>query len=246
MNAEQQFVVGFVENETKRIESFLDKLLPHLEVGEFVIVGGLAIRFHLASRGVEFPTRPFNDLDLIVKTSRTLRPSVTRDFLISHYHLIPGQVPYIALVDAVNHMKADIFSYDPAPEKVVAVGYKNYHLDIVSVEDQLAKTVADCTRIFTDKFALDPKQIADAKLLMEIADMEKAERIWRSRVFSQHPKSLIDEFADVLSAAEQFPNRLKKNPFRKPRDYVCAECAPVLEFPLTTLDKIHDILRHDD
>lgn len=246
MNTEQQLVIGFVENETKRIESFLDKLLPHLEAGEFVIVGGLAIRFHLTSRGIEFPTRPFNDLDLIAKTSRTLRPTVTRDFLISHYHLIPGQVPYVAQVDAVNHMKADIFGYNPAPEKITTVDYKNYRLNIVSIEDQLVKIVADCSRILTDKFALDPKQIDDAKLLMKIADMEKAERIWRSRMFPQHPKSLTDAFADVLSAAKQFPDRLKKNPFRKPREYVCLECAIVPEFPLTTLDKIYDILRHDD
>ncbi len=246
MNAEQLLVVGFAENETKRIESLLDKLLPHLEVREFVIVGGLAIRFHLFSRGVEFPIRQFNDLDMIAKTNHTLRPSVTRDFLISHYHLIPGQVPYVALVDAINHITVDIFGYDPAPEKVVAVGYKDYRLDIVSVEDQLVKTVADCTRILTDKYALDPKQITDAKLLMKIADMEKVERIWRTRVFSQHQKSLIDEFAGVLSAAEQFPNRLKKNPFKMPRDYVCAECATVPEFPLTTLDKIYDILRYGD
>lgn len=246
MNTEQQLIVGFVENETKRIGSFLDRLLPHLEVGEFVIVGGLAIRFHLTSRGVEFPARPFNDLDLIAKTDHTLRPTVAKDFLISHYHLVPGRVPYIALVDEVNRMKADVFDYNPPPENVVAVGYNDYQLNIVSVEDQLAKTVADCTRIHTDKVALDPKQIVDAKLLMKIADMEKAERIWYSRMFSQYQKSLIEVFEDVLSAAKQFPDRLKKNPFRKPRGYVCPECNAVPEFPLTALDKIYDILRHDD
>lgn len=62
---ERGLIRGFSESETQRIQRHLEKLFPHLEQGRFTIVGGLAIRYHLIERGINYPNRPFNDLDII-------------------------------------------------------------------------------------------------------------------------------------------------------------------------------------
>jgi hypothetical protein len=74
MTAENQLVRGFSEGESERIDKHLSKLVAHLTPGRFVIVGGLAIRYHLQQAGIPYPSRPFNDLDIIAESVDVVHP----------------------------------------------------------------------------------------------------------------------------------------------------------------------------
>lgn len=54
-------ISGFSNPDQKKIKVHLKKLLPYLKKDEFVIVGGLAIRYHVLSNGLPYPKREFND-----------------------------------------------------------------------------------------------------------------------------------------------------------------------------------------
>lgn len=99
MAKEKSFIVGFSDSETKKINSYLNRLLLYLSPNNFVIVEGLAIRYHLISHGIDYPKRPFNDLDIIIKSLDDISRRVSGDFLIGHYH---PKDSYLALVDPIS------------------------------------------------------------------------------------------------------------------------------------------------
>ena len=65
-------VVGFTKSDEIRVDTLLQKLIPHLKKDQFAIVGGLAIRHHLICAGIKYPKRPLNDLDIIAKKGGAL------------------------------------------------------------------------------------------------------------------------------------------------------------------------------
>lgn len=144
MGRKQDLIIGFSGEEKERITTHLERLFPYLKPNGFVIVGGLAIRYHLLSHGIPYPPRPFNDLDIIVRDSNVVSPSVSNDFLVYHYH--PKDY-FLALVDPISRTKVDIFSYNPKPQETVKVPFENREVDIRSIEDQLVKTILDMQRI---------------------------------------------------------------------------------------------------
>ena len=60
-------VVGFTQSEKERIEKHLLRLIPHLIKDEFILVGGIIIRYYLTKKNIDYPPRPFNDLDILIK-----------------------------------------------------------------------------------------------------------------------------------------------------------------------------------
>lgn len=248
MSTKNELAVGFSENDKNRIETHLEKLLPYLEPNEFALVGGIPIRYHLINRGIDCPIRALNDLDMIAKRVSVVSPSVRQDFLIYHYHpQTPGHHQeatenfYLVLVDPKSRTKIDIFCWDPAPERLVPFEFRGHQVNLVSVEDQLVKTVVDISRI-SEEAKVDPKQFSDAKLLLQIADLETAERYWKNKFYEKFQKSLLETTRDAQEIAEKHPEWLKEKPFRKPQPYVCPDCNDTPDFPLTPMEEIYRVL----
>lgn len=233
-------IVGFSKSESERIITHFNKLLAYLSPDNFVVVGGLAIRYHLISRGLSYPQRPFNDLDIIVKSSSIFSPSVSKDFLIYHYH--PDH-DFLALVDPVSRTKVDIFRYDSAPKKVVQVAFANKNINVVSAEDQLARTVSEIQRISSEAH-VDPKQFLDTKLLFKIADLRKADRIWQSYKFNKYPQSLKKAIERAELIAEKHPEWITEYPFRKPKPFKCPDCKDMNGFQVAPMEEIYKILKY--
>jgi hypothetical protein len=240
-DSENNLITGFTEADKNRVSVHLEKLLPYLSPDQFALVGGLAIRYHLSQRGIDYPVRPFNDLDIIAKDSSVVSPSVTNDFLVYHYHPQVGNSFYIVLVDPGSKTKIDIFNYDPAPKKLITVPFAGQNIQMVSPEDQLVKTVLDITRI-SDQLRVDPKQFMDAQLLLQIADLNEAEKIWREKYFERYQNSLADTMEQAQQTASAHPEWLKKDPFRKPNPYVCTDCQSTADFPITPMEEIYKVL----
>src|SRR5260370_40796041 len=109
MAKEINLTSGFPESDAKKVDIFLQRLIPHLIDNEYLVVGGLAIRYQLYKHGVVYPIRDFNDLDLKANSINTVKPSVTQDFLIYHYHPEKNGSFFIVLIDPVTKIKVDIF-----------------------------------------------------------------------------------------------------------------------------------------
>ncbi len=240
MSAKNQLVSGFSESESERIDKHLSKLIMHLAPGRFVIVGGIAIRYHLQKAGIQYPERPFNDLDIIVESIDVVNPDIIDDFLISHFHQ-KDNFFYLALVDEETRTKVDIFDWEKPPDKVVEVPFEDGCIKIISVEDQLVKTVYDIQRI-SKKANVDPKQFLDARLLSQIADIKRADELWKKKRDTRFPESLSDAIKRAELIKQKHPEWVKKSPFRKQAPYMCPDCVKSKEFPLDSMKRIYEIL----
>lgn len=241
MSKENDLVVGFTKTDKIRISTHLEKLLPYLSSHQFALVGGIAIRYHLTQRGIDYPIRPFNDLDMIARNAFVVSPSVTKDFLVYHYHPQIRDSFYIVLVDPQSKTKIDIFNYDPAPEKLIPVPFKGQQVEIVSIEDQLVKTALDIRRI-SNEAKVDPKQFIDVELLMKIANLNEAEEIWKNKYFARFQGSLSETIKQAQHIARERPDWLREKPFRKPKPYVCQNCHGTDDFPITPMEDIYNVL----
>jgi hypothetical protein len=101
--------VGFSVSEMERLSGCLTRLMPHVRRGEIAITGGVAIQLGLPGHPDSRET--IADLDLLASRLDAIAASVSREFLVSHYHAPQPDVPkfMIQLVDPVSHIRIDIF-----------------------------------------------------------------------------------------------------------------------------------------
>lgn len=245
MGKEVNLINGFNETDNKRIETHLNKLFPYLDKEKFVIVGGLAIRYHLALKGIDYHIRPFNDLDIIMESMEAIDPNVTKEFMVYHYH--PHQKNgtfYLVLIDPESKTKIDIFDYkDVPPESIVKVPFGKELIKVVSIEDQLVKTVIDIQRI-SETAKVDPKQFIDTTLLSQIADMNLANKIWGRKNNPQWPTNIKDAIKRANKIKNEHPEWVQEKPFRKPKPYICPDCVNDSQFPLTPMATIYEALQY--
>lgn len=241
MPKETTLTSGFASDEANRIDSCLQKLLPHLKEDQITLVGGLAIRYLLTKAGIDYPNREFNDLDLMAQSASVVLPTVAQDFLIYHYHPQIKDNFYIVLVDPETKIKIDIFDNNPVALETVVVPYQGRELRLRSIEDQLTKTVFDIQRISKEK-KVDPKQFSDTKLLSSVADMEVADRIWKQRGYTEYPDSIAEAIGRAEEIAKNHPDWVQAKPFRRPKPYKCDDCQDTLGFHVTPMEQIYQIL----
>lgn len=240
-----ELTLGYTEEGNKKAVGVLQRLLPHFTRDNLVIVGGLATRYNLASHGFPVLERPFNDLDVMIKNPSEMKPSITDEFLIYHYHPPKQESFYMVLVDPQTKTKVDIFDYDPAPIQPEIVQVGDYTVSIRGAADQLTKTVFDLLRI-TAPHRTDPKQFSDARLLMQIADPEVARRIWEERHAHKYPFSIEEALVKADEARVEYPEKVFEHPYRRSELYVCGECEEVPGYPITPMKRIFDLLGYVD
>lgn len=241
MKNNDQLITGFNISDAKRVRAHLTKLLPYIDTNKMAIVGGLAIRYFLTKSGLEYPVRPFNDLDLKVEEADAVSPNVSKDFLVYHYHPPQKGSFYIVLVDPTSKTKVDIFDWNPPIESYTMVNFAGYKLKVQSMEDQLVKTVYDIQRISQEK-KVDPKQFKDTQLLMQIVNFKKANEIWRKRSFKDYPHSLQKAIERANNIVKQHPEWLQRDPFKMPKPYQCDSCQSSDGFNIVPMDKIYQVL----
>lgn len=232
---------GFSSKDRKRIKLFLKKLFPYINLNKCSIVGGLAIRYHLAVSNIPYPTRPLNDIDLMVEEASVVSSLVSKDFYVYHYHPPQNGSFYIVLVDPILKIKVDIFDYSPPLEDPIEVKFNGYKIKIRNVEDQLVKTVFDIQRISKD-WPVDPKQFQDTRFLMKIADLKKADKIWQKRNYKNYPKTLLTAINRAEEIAQKHPEWLKEGPVKKPQPYKCQNCKSTARFKVTPMEQVYKIL----
>ena len=232
----------FASLDQPRIIDTFEHLLPYLTTEEFAVVGGLAIRYYVAEQGQSYPSRPFNDLDIIIKHQHTLDPQVTEHFKIAHFHKTAHEY-YFAIVDPVTRIKVDIFQWPAVDMRTTEVPLGTHQVPLQSIENQLAKTILDTTKVL-DGGVVDPKQFSDALLLQPAADPDKTSAIF-TQLYGQRLPTLSTATVALEAAqatARQHPELVKEKPFHKPKPYQCTECVDDPQYPLTPLTEIYRLL----
>ena len=241
MNVSNNFNLnGFYKKDKERINLFLKKLFPYLNLNQCSIVGGLAIRHHLSEKRIKYPVRPFNDIDLIAEKIDAVSAEVSKDFLVYHYHPLQNNSFYVVLLDKFLKIKVDIFDYDPPLEDPITVKLFDYKIKMRGLEDQLVKTVFDIQRI-SEENNVDPKQFQDTELMMKVADLKKANKIWQKRNYDKYPKTLLAAVTRARKIKFKYLEWFKKDPFKKPI-YKCKFCKNANGFKVTPMRKIYSVL----
>ena len=232
----KELIQGFSPPEAERITRHFERLIPNLQQNRFVVVGGLAIRSGLSSRGMSYPNRKFNDIDLAAQAEDVVKPSITKDFLVYHHH--PDF--YFAFVDPVSKTKVDIFDWSKPPIYTEEVDFEGQKISIQSLEDQLTVTVLDILRA-SNVVKRDPKMIVDMRLMLSVADIKKVNQIWRKRGGTEN---FLQALENTQNLFRDHPEFFKVNPWHKPKPYKCKACINVPDFPLTPMENIYKILGH--
>lgn len=232
-----EILVGISEVDSPKVEKTIDKLLDHLKPENYALVGGLAIEYYLEKHRIARPRRNLGDLDFILRSGDTLLPSVSRDFLIYHYHPEKDGQFYFVVVDKETQMKVDLFDWSVPPNQLVEVGYKDQTLPIISAEDQLVKTVWDMMKP-AQGYVVDPKQFDEGSLLRKIVDIDLANQYWREKELGRFGADIDAAMRLAIKSREEHPELLIKNPYRKNQPYECEGCQSTTDFKVDPMEKV--------
>lgn len=145
----------------------LARLLAHADADAVALTGGAAIDLHLAVLGRQPSRRSPTDLDLVVSRVDAVRESISRDFLVSHYHVPQPGVPKFLLqvVDPVTRLRIDIF-----PDLVGSLASAEWRnagparVKVLSAASIFEHKLLTLARASAER-PVDPKHLRDAELL---------------------------------------------------------------------------------
>jgi hypothetical protein len=221
----------------ERVESTLDRLLPHLDE-RAAVVGGLAIRYHVARAGQPYPARPLRNIDMVGQP----HTSIGDDFMIGHYHA-EGDNRYFALVDHRTQLKVDLYSRPSHMFMAEQIPYsKGRSIAVPTAEFQLAKTVYDTRKVLRGE-QVAPKQFADADLLMSIgASRTAASRALKYFEGDADRQYILSALEEARDEASKYPWLLTPRPHRRPLS--CDDCINSAAFPLTPLPVVYGVMAY--
>ncbi len=237
--------LGFSDQETQQAVGVISRFIPHVVLENVVIVGGIARRHHLMRYGITFPQRPFNDLDFMIRDRSEMRPSITNEFLIAHYHLPKDTSFFAGLVDPQTKVTIDVFDYYHAPIDPETVHLAGLQLKVRGAEDQLSKTVYDLMKI-TKGHTISPKEFASADQLLQVVDLERTEEIWRMKYARLYSFSLMDAIQQAREEGNKKPGLVFENPIRTTEPYDCLDCTEEPGYKLTPKKVIINVLGYVD
>ena len=233
----------FLEGEdAARIHGSLSKLARHL-AGPVVITGGLAIGWHLLRHGVRREKRRFNDIDLVVESLQDLRPTLSQDFLIRHFHPHRGQGKILLmLAEEEYRTRIDIFtpSARALSERLTDMTIGDMSCKVVSAEDLLAKLLG-LLYPATLGDRVEPKYVEHFNALHAVADLDVVSDLWRECRKESH-RLEFDEAAEAVwrnIAADR--SLLQESAYSQDIKETCPWCCESELFPLAPLSRIYAV-----
>ena len=222
----------------------LSKLARH--TGEpIVITGSIAAGWHLLNSGRRLEKRRLNDIDTVAVTGLSpIRPSLSQDFLINHFHpdRERGKV-LLQLVDEEHCTRTEIFTpaSDSLAERLLDCAVGGLPCRMVSAEDALSKLLSIIHPV-TEGRPVDPKYVEQFDLLSTVADRAVTRKVWGDyRKENQH--SDFDEAAEaVKSGIAADPNLLQATRYCQDVDFACVWCRESESFPVASRSKVYEIL----
>lgn len=79
---------------------------------------------------------------------------------------------------------------------------------------------------------------------MQIADMKKADKIWKLNNFKKWPKSIIEAVERAEEISRKHSEWLQEKPFRKLRPYKCKSCKSADGFNVVPMEEVYKVLEY--
>ena len=226
-----------------RIHGSLSKLARHV-MGPIVVTGGIAVGWHLLRHGVLGEKRRFNDIDLVVESLSRLRPTLSQDFLIRHFHPLreKGKI-LIMLVDEEYRTRIDIFTPNTASlaRRLKDSADSDMPLGFVSAEDLLAKLLS-ITHAASRGRPVEPKYMEHFRLLYALADAKRMKEVWPDYRKENQPLDFEPATEDVLRSVKANPALLQSSDYCQDIKQTCSWCQESERFPLAPLRRVHRVL----
>lgn len=230
-----KFEDPFNKLESKKVYRSFLKLKKHLP--NFILTGGIATSYYLFNFGIPTQKRKFNDLDVVIDDLNDLQPSVSRDFLISHYHPKNKKRKFhVMLVDKKEAIRVDIFPFlTKAASRVQKAQIDSQNYSMLSLEDLACRMLTNC-----ETFNLDPKYFIDMLSLTAISDKKILREIWSE--YARENPSFDDTYNASVSKVKSHPELLKKNIYSQDLNIVCEKCVNSPNFPLASNQEVYNLL----
>lgn len=150
------------------VEQCLARFVRHADLARLALAGSLAM--HAQLHGLPSRRGKADDIDFVAPGPESVRPSMTTDFLVSHYHLpVPGCPKFlIQLVDPSAKLRLDVFpdTYGVLPRAVTA-RVAGVELLVLRLEDILEHKLAILANS-SEEHPADPKHLRDAELIGQV------------------------------------------------------------------------------
>jgi hypothetical protein len=221
----------------------LAKLARHLEE-PVMITGSLATNWHLLKTGRRIKKQRLNDIDVVVEDLASLRSSLSRDFLIRHFHPTrSGGRILIMLIDEEHATRIDVFT--PTTRTLIR-RLTDFAIDdiacrVVAAEDLSAKLLSVIYPI-TKGEPVEPKYVERFRLLSTIVDLATMKDVWRE--YRKEDQRM--DFAEAIEAVQRsitaHPSLLQAGRYSQDINEACLWCCQSEKYPLATLSKIYAIM----
>ncbi len=221
----------------------LSKLTRHLEE-QIVVTGSIATRWHLRRNGRRRKKKRLNDIDLVVEGLISLRPSLSKDFLIRHFHPQRGGGRIlIMLVDEEYGTRIDVFtpSTRTLTERLTDFAIGDFSCRVVSAEDLSAKLLS-VIYLATNGVPVEPKYVEDFRLLSTVADLKMVRNVWREYRKESQPLDFEEAAEAVKLCITANPDLLRAGHNSQDIYQACSWCCESELFPLAPQSKIYEIL----
>lgn len=213
------FTFGMKPLESEAANRIIDILLRHSKFQGVVLVGSVALRYHLGQRG-DVLKRPFRGVDVAADAPYSaIQASILREMWL--YWKNPE---YIALLDVRSGANLSVYGGGFVPkvqDTLIAAHFENRLLQVVNLEFMFIRLLLECSGVLNDRI-VDPKQFEDLSLVFNLLNKDNATfkymtNLWdRAREF--HPYLLHNwekAHTEVDLSISSKPNLWVPNPYRR-------------------------------
>jgi len=215
-------------------------------IAPVLIVGSIALRYHLNRHGCAPLHRPLHDLDLAVSDVESLPPVEGEALLVSHYH--PDSATsgtgrlLLQLVDPETALRIDIFHALPgAFHRASPLGHCSPHIFVACIEDVLVRSIL-VLGAQIESGSVEFKHVETIQRLSDIVKMEKADQLWATIDQGVWPGSIREAIEHAGSVLQDHPSLYGVLQYGRLDDPPCDQCLWTDRYPLAEKHRIFEIL----
>ena len=230
------------EADVRRVGDCLATLRRH-GVTEWALTGGVAIELRLIERGDQVELRSLNDLDFATTSFDTVPNTLGTVFLVRHVHPFDPPDKMIAqFVSSELVLRVDVFRTHPeVMSRAYSVQTEFGAIHAVSLGDLVARA-ARLTLPLADRQPVLSKHASDFHRLVEVANLEDAERAWPQHRRVGDPESFRNAATLLREVIPYSADLLMSPAYSQNVSEHCSRCTTVEGLELANREAILSVL----
>jgi hypothetical protein len=225
-----------------RVTRTLRKLAAH-DISRWALSGGLAIEFHILSRGGMSRPRPLHNIDFVTASFDCIPETLGDRLLLRHVHPYdPPAKNMLQGVDQETEVRMDVFrAYGSEMKRVLPIEIATLAFQVVSLEDMVARHARLNWDLMEGK-PIAPKYAQDFLRLLEFVTTEEVESIWQEHRKPPSPESFSETVRQLRRVIASRSDLLIPPTYSTNVDEVCHRCEGTGAFPLADARQVFSIL----